>query len=96
MQNIIISYLYDLKLSTSEKNVYEEVKNFYITIYHLDAKFIETQVNNLFGEAIDNNEINNKTEKIEDKNEDKLLDSNKKNDDKQDKNECGNEDDIEK
>ena len=98
VQNTIISYLYDLKLSTSEKSVYEEVKNFYITIYHLDAKFIETQVNNLFGEAIDSNDNDdNKIEKIEDKNEDSLLDSNKKkNDNKQDKKESGNEDDIEK
>ena len=88
VQNIIISYLYDLKLSTSEKNVYEEVKNFYINIYQLDEKYIESQVNNLFGEAINN---------YDNKNENKFLDTNKKmDDDIQDKNENGKKDGIEK
>ena len=69
VKNTIISYLYDLKLSTSEINIYEEVKNYYVSIYNLDEKYIEEQVNILFGESTNNNEkkkdINKKEEKHE-------------------------------
>ena len=48
--NLIISYLYDIKLSTNKEKVYEEVKNFYVQVYHLNEKLIEEQVSGLFGE----------------------------------------------
>ena len=60
----IISYLYDLKLSTNDKNVYEQVKNFYIIIYKLDKKYIEENIDKLV--------IDSENEKIEDKNEEKV------------------------
>ena len=63
VKNTIISYLYDLKLSTSEINIYEEVKKFYITIYELDEKIIEEQVKILYGETTNNNEDKNKDKK---------------------------------
>ena len=67
--NIIISYLFDLKLSTNEKEVYEQVKNFYITVYKLDKKCIEEQIEVLLGDKDDKKEKNNN--KIENKNENK-------------------------
>jgi len=67
--NIIISYLFDLKLSTNEKEVYEQVKNFYITVYKLDKKCIEDQIEVLLGDKDDKKEENNN--KIENKNENK-------------------------
>ena len=67
--NIIISYLFDLKLSTNEKEVYEQVKNFYITVYKLDKKCIEEQIAVLLGDKDDKKEKNNN--KIENKNENK-------------------------
>ena len=72
--NSIISYLYDLKLSTNKNNIYEEVKNFYITIYGLDKDLIETQVENLFRDSNKENENKKDNQKenkdiIENKNE---------------------------
>ena len=58
--NSIISYLYDIKLSTNENKVYEEVKNFYITIYGLDREFVEKSVENLYGEINEENKENEK------------------------------------
>ena len=64
--NTIISYLYDLKLSTTEEKVYKEVKNFYISVYNLDGKSIEEQIKKLCGETNDKNDDEN--EKTEDEN----------------------------
>ena len=70
--NSIISYLYDLKLSTIENQVYEEVKNFYITIYELDKEFVEKSVENLFGEVNNENKKEKKIIKNIDKNENNI------------------------
>ena len=77
--NTIITYLYDLKLSTTDKNVYEEVKNFYINIYNLDGKNIEEQLSKLCGEEDDN-----KNEKKIDDKKDGKNDKEKKVDNKKD------------
>ena len=65
--NSIISYLYDIKLSTTDNNVYENIKNFYVRIYKLDKKMIEEQVNVLYGEF-----ENKEKEKEKEKNEMKI------------------------
>ena len=65
--NSIISYLYDLKLSTNKDNIYEEVKNFYVNIYGLDKDLVETQVENLFRDSNKEND-NKKDNKEENKN----------------------------
>ena len=57
--NSIISYLYDIKLSTNENKVYEEVNKFYITIYRLDKEIVEKSVENLYREINKENEKNN-------------------------------------
>ena len=67
MLNTFISYLYDVRLGTTNKNVYEQVKNFYISIYGLDKKMIEEQIDKLMGET--KNEIND--DKNSQKNEEK-------------------------
>jgi hypothetical protein len=67
--NTIISYLYDLKLSTSDQKVYEQVKDYYITIYKLDKKVIEQHINKLFEEKKDTEENLKKEEKKEEKEE---------------------------
>jgi hypothetical protein len=67
--NTIISYLYDLKLSTSDQKVYEQVKDYYITIYKLDKKVIEQHINKLFEEKKDTEESWKKEEKKEEKEE---------------------------
>lgn len=67
----IISYLFDLKLSTNDKNVYEQVKNFYIIIYKLDKKYIEEHINKLLTDT--------ENEKIEDKIEEKAEEKNENN-----------------
>ena len=58
--NIIISYLYDLKLSTTDENIYKEVKNYYVTLYGLDEKSIEIEVKKLIDA---NKNAQNKKEK---------------------------------
>ena len=71
--NIIVSYLFDLKLSTNEKEVYEQVKNFYIAVYKLDKKCIEEQIKVLLEDKDDkkekmekdNNKVENEDEKLE-------------------------------
>ena len=68
--NTIISYLYDLKLSTTDENVYEDVKNFYIEIYNLDRKNIEEQLKKLCGEEDDNKN----EKKVDDKKDKKNID----------------------
>ena len=65
--NTIISYLYDLKLSTSKSMVYDEVKKFYLTIYELDEKLIEDQMESIFGDI--NNVADDKKNKKEKNNE---------------------------
>ena len=69
--NIIVSYLFDLKLSTNDKEVYEQVKNFYIAVYKLDKKFIEEQIKVLLEDKDD------KKEKME-KNNNKIKKEDKK------------------
>mgnify|MGYP006873018918 CR=1 FL=1 len=72
--NVIISYLFDLKLSTNEKEVYEQVKNFYITIYKLDKKCIEQQIEVLLGDKDDKKEKKEKNNhKIENEKEEIKL-----------------------
>ena len=66
--NIFISYLYDMRISTTDLKVYEKVKHFYSKIYKLDEKMVDEQVNKLF-------EINSKKEK-NDKLENKIEDNN--------------------
>ncbi len=93
--NTIISYLYDLKLSTSDKNVYEQVKNFYITIYKLDQKYIEEEINKLF-EDKNEEEKEKKEEKKEkgnQKNKEEKGDKEKK--EKEEKDEKGEKEDKE-
>ena len=63
--NVIISYLYDLKLSTNNQFVYERVKKFYVTVYKLDEKFVESEVNKLLGEINIINEDMNVKENVE-------------------------------
>ena len=82
--NSIISYLYDIKLSTTDNNVYENIKNFYVHIYKLDKKMIEDQVNALYGK-FENKEKEMEKErdevKIEEKEKEKeneIIDDNKK------------------
>ena len=65
--NTIISYLYDLKLSTSQSMVYDEVKKFYLTIYELDEKLIEEQMECIFGDI--NNVADEKKNKKKKNNE---------------------------
>ena len=67
--NSIISYLYDLKLSTSQKSVYEDVKKFYCIIYKLDENEIDNQVNKLFEEENDNDKRNFIQNKIDNENQ---------------------------
>ena len=70
--NTIISYLYDLRLSTNDNNVYEQVKNFYIAIYDLNKDFIETTVNKLFDEMkSEKNDIKEGEEETNEKENDK-------------------------
>ena len=57
--NIIISSLYDMKISTNDTIVYENVKHFYSQIYKLDEKIIDEQVNISLGNSIKNNEVKN-------------------------------------
>ena len=66
--NIFISYLYDMRISTTDLKVYEKVKHFYSKIYKLDEKMVDEQVNKLL-------EINSKKEK-NDKLENKIEDNN--------------------
>ena len=66
--NIFISYLYDMRISTTDLKVYEKVKHFYSKIYKLDEKMVDEQVNKLL-------EINSKKEK-NDKLENKIGDNN--------------------
>ena len=71
--NIFISYLYDMRISTTDLKVYEKVKHFYSKIYKLDEKMVDEQVNKLF-------EINSKKEKndnLENKIEDNNINENK-------------------
>ena len=77
--NSIISYLYDIKLSTNDNNVYENIKNFYVHIYKLDKKMIEDQVSVLFGEFEKKEKEKEKEKngvKIEEKNEMKIEEKN--------------------
>ena len=66
--NIFISYLYDMRISTTDLKVYEKVKHFYSKIYKLDEKMVDEQVSKLL-------EINSKKEK-NDKLENKIEDNN--------------------
>ena len=66
--NIFISYLYDMRISTTDLKVYEKVKHFYSKIYKKKKKMVDEQVNKLL-------EINSKKEK-NDKLENKIEDNN--------------------
>ena len=69
--NILISYLYDMRISTSDLKVYENVKQFYIKIYKLDEKIVDEQVNKIL-------ENNSKKEEKKDKPENKIEENNLK------------------
>ena len=45
--NTILSYLYDLRISTNDTKVYESVKYFYCTLYKIDEKMLEQQINSI-------------------------------------------------
>ena len=70
--NIIISYLYDMKISTSDENVYENIKHFYSKIYKIDENILNQQINSLSGnfnkkqtqKKSENNEMKENKEKI--------------------------------
>ena len=47
VMNNLISYLYDLKICTSDANVYDKVKKFYSKIYNLNEKLIDEHVGKL-------------------------------------------------
>ena len=49
--NIIISYLYDMKISTSDENVYENIKHFYSKVYKIDENILNQQLNSLSGNS---------------------------------------------
>ena len=68
--NTIISYLYDMKISTNDSIVYEKVKNFYVKIYKLDEQTIEKEINRIItNEEKRYNQFNKIEVKIIDKNE---------------------------
>ena len=69
--NILITYLYDMRISTSDLKVYENVKQFYSKIYKLDEKIVDEQVNKLL-------ENNSKKEEKNDKPENKIEENNLK------------------
>ena len=76
VMNTIISYLYDMKASTTDTNVYENIKHFYSKIYKLDEKMLDEQVNLLYTDYnqkdIQKNDLKNIMEEDNDKiNEDK-------------------------
>ena len=70
--NIIISYLYDMKISTSDENVFEKIKHFYSKIYKIDENILNQQINSLSGnfnkkqtqKKSENNEMKENKEKI--------------------------------
>ena len=45
--NLLMSYLTDIKDFTNDQNVFEEVKNFYIRIYNLNAETLNKQINDI-------------------------------------------------
>ena len=45
--NTLMSYLTDIKYFTDDKNVFEEVKNFYIRLYNLNAEALNKQINDI-------------------------------------------------
>ena len=69
--NIIISYLYDMKISTSDENVYENIKHFYSRFYKIDENILNQQLNSLSGNS-------NKIE-IQKKNKNDNIEENKEN-----------------
>ena len=64
--NTILSYLYDLRISTNDTKVYESVKYFYCTLYKIDEKMLDQQINsileNYYKEYGHNNKQINKKE----------------------------------
>ena len=52
--NTLVSYLSDLTYFTDDDNVFFEVKDFYVTIYQLDIKAIDEQLNAILGDKIKN------------------------------------------
>ena len=52
--NTLVSYLSDLTYFTDDNNVFFEVKDFYVTIYQLDVKAIDEQLNAILGDKIKN------------------------------------------
>ena len=81
--NTIISYLYDMKISTNDSIVYEKVKNFYVKVYKLDEQTIEKEINRIItNEEKRYNQFNKIEVKIIDKNENNKsinLDKNEEN-----------------
>ena len=47
VMNNLISYLYDMKISTSDINIYNKVKKFYAKVYNLDEKLIDEHVDKM-------------------------------------------------
>ena len=69
--NTLISYLYDMRISTNDLKTYENVKHFYSKIYKLDEKIVDEQVNIIL-------ENNSKKEEKKDKPENKIEENNLK------------------
>jgi hypothetical protein len=70
--NTILSYLYDLRISTNNTKIYESVKYFYCTAYKIDEKMVDEQINEFMKNYYKQNEHNNnKINKIEE-NKDKI------------------------
>jgi len=68
--NIIISYLYDMKISTSDENVYENIKQFYSKIYKIDENMLNQKLNSLCGNSSKNEtKINDQNNEIEENKE---------------------------
>ena len=45
--NILMSYLSDIKYFTDDENVFNEIKNFYVRIYNLDADKLNKEINGI-------------------------------------------------
>ena len=73
LMNTLISYLYDMRISTNNSKVYENVKYFYFKIYKLDEKIVDEQVNKILG---NNEKEEEKKLKQENKNEENNININ--------------------
>ena len=45
MFNILIAYLTDIKYFTDDQTLFDDIKNFYVRIYNLDAEKVNNEIN---------------------------------------------------